>query len=115
RSDGLLRWRLVYVGEAHPLHGVEVIEIAPELMEAVRRRQCIGMITQMVLAELAGVVTEIAQEPGERRSAGPQIGWATGQLRQDHAGTLATSKPKLATVPYGFAILLALQGKYPCG
>jgi hypothetical protein len=28
---------------------------------------------------------------------------------------LATSKPRLATVPYGFAILLALQSRYPCG
>jgi hypothetical protein len=28
---------------------------------------------------------------------------------------LAISKPKLAKVPYGFAILLALQSRYPCG
>jgi hypothetical protein len=28
---------------------------------------------------------------------------------------LATSKPRLATVPYGLAILLAIQDKYPCG
>jgi len=28
---------------------------------------------------------------------------------------LATSKPKLATVPYGLAILLTLQSRYPCG
>src|SRR5262249_35151584 len=71
---------------AHTLHGVEVIEITPELMEAVRRRQRVGMIAQMVLAELASVVAEIAQEPGERGGAGPQVGWATGQLRRDHAG-----------------------------
>ena len=28
---------------------------------------------------------------------------------------LATSKPKVAIVPYGFAILLVLQSRYPCG
>ena len=27
---------------------------------------------------------------------------------------LANSNPKLANVPYGFALLLALQSKYPC-
>ena len=78
--------RLVDVGEAHPLHGVEVIEVAPELLEAVRRRQRVGVVAQMVLAELAGVVAEIEQELGERRRAGPQVGRAAGQLRRDHAG-----------------------------
>src|SRR4029077_15674996 len=40
----------------------------------------------MVLAELAGVVAEIAQEPCERRCAGAQVGWAPRELRRDHAG-----------------------------
>src|SRR5689334_15052321 len=44
------------------------------------------MIAQMVLAELTGVVAQIAQEPGERRRPGPQVGRATRQLRRDHAG-----------------------------
>ena len=39
RRDALLGRGLVDVGEAHPLHRVEVIEIAPVLLEAVRRRQ----------------------------------------------------------------------------
>jgi hypothetical protein len=45
--------------------------------------------------------------PDDFAPSGPQV---IEMLRE-----LATSKPKLATVPYGFAILLALQGKYPCG
>src|SRR5215468_4082828 len=45
--------------------------------------------------------------PDDFALSGPQV---IEMLRE-----LATSKPKLATVPYGFAILLALQGKYPCG
>ncbi len=83
---GLLRWGLVDVGEAHALHGVEVIEIAPEFLEAVRRGEGVGMVAEMVLAEFAGVVAEIEQELGERRGAGPQIRRAAGQLRRNHAG-----------------------------
>ena len=49
-------------------------------------RQCVGVVAQMVLAELAGVVAEIEQELGDRRGAGPQIRWTAGELRRDHAG-----------------------------
>jgi hypothetical protein len=45
--------------------------------------------------------------PDNFELTGPQV---IEMLRE-----LATSKPKLATVPYGFAILLALQSRYPCG
>src|SRR5262249_61597442 len=45
--------------------------------------------------------------PDDFAPSGPQV---IELLRE-----LATSKPKLATVPYGFAILLALQSRYPCG
>ena len=54
--------RLVDVGEAHLLHRVEVIEIAPVFLEAVRRRQRLGVVAQVVLAELAGGVAEVVQE-----------------------------------------------------
>jgi integrase len=64
RSDALHERGLVDVGEAHLLHGVEVIEIAPVFLEAVRRRQRRGVIAQVVLAELAGGVAEIEQELG---------------------------------------------------
>ena len=63
-----------------------MIQVAPEFLEAVRGRQRVGVIAEMVLAELAGVVAEIEQELGERRGAGPQIGRAAGQLRRNHAG-----------------------------
>ena len=86
RRDRLLGRGLVDVREAHALHRIEVIQVAPEFLEAVRGRQRVGVVAEMVLAELAGVVAEIEQEFGERRSAGPQIGRAAGQLRGDHAG-----------------------------
>ena len=49
-------------------------------------RQRIGVVAEMVLAELAGVVAEVEQELGERRGAGLQVRRAAGQLRRDHAG-----------------------------
>ena len=82
----LLGRALVDVGEAHLLHRVQVVEVAPVLLEAVRRRQRLGVVTQVVLAELAGGVAEIVQELGERRRAGSQLGRAARQLRRDHAG-----------------------------
>src|SRR4029450_7116431 len=85
RRDGLLGRSFVDVGKAHALHGVQVVKVAPEFLEPVGRRQSVGMITQMVLAELAGGVAEIQQELGEGRCAGPQVRNAAGQLRRDHA------------------------------
>ena len=85
RREGLLGRGLVDVGEAHALHRIEVIEVAPEFLEAVRGRQRVGVVAEMVLAELAGVVAEIEQELGKMRRPGPQIGWAAGNFRQDHA------------------------------
>ena len=70
RGDGLHHRGLVDVGETNPLHRIEMIEKVPELVEAVRGWQGFGVVTQVVLAELAGVVAEIDQEPGKRRSTG---------------------------------------------
>ena len=109
RSDRLLGRGLVDVGEAHPLHRVEVIEVAPEFLEAVRGRQRLGVVAEVVLAELAGVVAEIAQELGERRRAGPQIGRAAGQLRRDHAGAQRMHAGEEGIAP-GRAALLGIVG-----
>ena len=79
-------WVLVDVREAHLLHGIEVIEIAPIFLEPMRGRQSGGMITQVVLAEFARGIAKIMQEFGKSRGAGPQIGRAAWQLRRDHAG-----------------------------
>ena len=39
-----------------------MIEVAPVFLEAVRRRQCVGVVAEVVLAEFAGGVAEIEQE-----------------------------------------------------
>ena len=62
---------LLMSGKLTPLHRIEVIEIAPEFLEAVRGRQRVDVIAEMVLAELAGVVAEIEQELGKMRRSGP--------------------------------------------
>ncbi len=63
-----------------------MVQVAPVLLEAVRRRQGVRVVTQVVLAELAGVVAEVTQEHCDRRGARFQIGRAAGELRWDHAG-----------------------------
>src|ERR1051326_5847308 len=66
RQRDLLHVRTrVDVGEAHTLHRVEVIEIGPVLLDTVRGRQRRGMVTKMVLPELARGVAEIAKEDRE--------------------------------------------------
>jgi hypothetical protein len=47
------------------LLGVEVVEIAEELIEAVHRRQEFVAVAEMVLAELAGGVAERFQRLGD--------------------------------------------------
>jgi hypothetical protein len=70
RGDRLLGRSLVDVREAHPLHRIEVIQIAPEFLEAVRGRQRVGVVAEMVLAEFDGVVAKIEQEPWRARVPG---------------------------------------------
>ena len=65
RNDTLHGRGLVDVWETHLLHSVEMIEVAPVLLEAMRRRQSRGVVAQVVLAELAGGVTKIEQELGQ--------------------------------------------------
>ena len=103
---------LVDVREAHALHGVEVIQIAPEFLEAVRGRQRVGVVAEMVLAELAGIVAEIEQELGERRGAGPQIGRAAGQLRRDHASAQRMHAGEEGIATGGAALLGIVMREY---
>ena len=77
----------VDVREADSLHGIEVIEVAPEFLEAVGGRQGVRMIAEVVLAELAGVVAKVEHEFRQGRCAGAQVGDGAGQLRHEHAGS----------------------------
>jgi hypothetical protein len=52
------RWVFRVVGMFRLLLGVEVIEIAEELVETVHRRQKLIAVAEMVLAKLAGCIAE---------------------------------------------------------
>src|SRR5262249_55594253 len=67
------------------------------------------MAAQMVLAELAGVVPEVAQEPRERRRARSQVGWAAGKLRRDHAGPQRMHAGEKGVTPGGAAFLCVVS------
>ena len=49
---------------------VQVVEVAEELVEAVRRRQVLVAVAEVVLAELAGRVAERLEQLGDRRVLG---------------------------------------------
>src|SRR6478609_5998121 len=70
-----------------------------------RSRQRIGVVAEMVLTELTGVVAEIEKEFGERRRAGPQIGRTARQLRRDHAGAERMHPGKEGVPTRGAALL----------
>ena len=55
------------VGVLRLLLGIEVVEVAEELVEAVNRRQELVAVAEVVLAELAGRVALRLEQLGERR------------------------------------------------
>ena len=55
------------VGVLRLVLGIQVIEIAEELVEAMNRRQKLVAVAEMVLAELPGHVAERLEQFGERR------------------------------------------------
>ena len=61
----LLRVRVV--GHLRLFLGVEVVEVAEELIEAVHRGQVLVEVAQVVLAELTGGVALVLQQFGDGR------------------------------------------------
>ena len=85
-----------------------MVQVAKELLEAVRGRQGRCVVAQMVLAELGGRVAEIVQELGERWSAGPQVGRTARQLRRDHACAQRSHAGEECVAPGGAALLCVI-------
>jgi hypothetical protein len=54
------------------LLGVQVVEVAEELVEAVDGRQELVPVAEVILAELPRRVAVVLQELGDRRILGPQ-------------------------------------------
>ena len=93
RRVGLEEGRVVLrpVGTLRLLLGVEVVEVAEELVEAVVGRQIFVAVAEMVLAELAGRVAERLQRLGDRDVAILQADRRTGDADLGQAGTQAAS------------------------
>ena len=71
------------VGLLRLLLGVQVVQVAEELVEAVHRRQELVAVTEVVLAELAGRVPLALQRRRDRRVLGAQ---ADVGARESHLG-----------------------------
>ena len=73
------------------LLGVEVVERAEELVEAVRRGQMFVAVAEMVLAELAGDVALRLEQLGDGHVARLQAFLRARQADLEHAGAEAAS------------------------
>jgi hypothetical protein len=80
RAEFLAEVRILrIVGILRLLLGVEVIEVAEELIEAVHSRQMLVAVAKMVLAELASGVAEVLHEIGDGRIVRAEAELGAGQ------------------------------------
>ena len=69
------------------LHRIEVIEIAPELIEPVDAWQELVLVSQVVLAELPGGVAQLLQRGRDRRRLRRNADLGAGLADRGHPGT----------------------------
>ena len=102
-------------GEGVPVgirHGVEVVEIAEELIEAVQRRQELVEVAEVVLAELAGGIALRLERGGNGASLGrhADVGAGLADGRQPRAqGDLAGDEGGPARRAAGFGVVVGEQ------
>ena len=92
------------------LLGVEVVEVAEELVEPVHRRQELVAVAEVVLAELSGGVAERLEQLGDRRVLGLQPDRRPGYpdlAQPSPVATLAGDERR----PAGRAALLRMSGE----
>jgi hypothetical protein len=66
--------------------GVQVVQVAEELVEAVHRGQVVVAVTEVVLAELRGAVAQRLEDLGQRRVTRVQTDRRAGQAHGGQAG-----------------------------
>src|SRR4029077_5172346 len=97
RSKRLLELWILRIGQPlRLLLGIEVIEVAEELIEAVDRRKILVQITQVILTELPGRITLSFQElrRGHVAVLGPEGGARPAALRQASTQRALTSNER---------------------
>ena len=103
-GEVLRRW---VVGVLGLLFGVEVIEVAEELIEAVRGRQVLVLVPEVVLAKLPGGIAEGFEQLGDGRVLGlePEVrAWQTDLAEPGAEDALAGDEGR----PAGGAALFAV-------
>ena len=102
-------------GEGVPVgvrHGVEVVQIAEELIEAVQRRQVLVQVAEMVLAELSGGIALRLERGGDRAGLGrhADVGAGLADGRQARAqGNLAGDEGGPARRAAGLGVVVGEQ------
>ena len=99
------------VGQFGFFFGVEVIEVAEELVEAVNGRQKLVAVAQMVLAELAGGVALRLQHFGDRRVFRLQPDGSAGHPDLGEAGANRVLPGDEAGAAGGAALLRVIVGE----
>ncbi len=93
--------------------GVEVVEVAEELVEAVHRRQELVAVAEVVLAELAGHVAQRLQEVGDGRILGLQALGRGGQPDLQEAGAHRALAGDEGGAAGGAGLLAVVVGEEP--
>ena len=106
-NSGILR----VVGMLGLLFGVQVIEVAEELVEAVDGRQMLVAVAEMVLAELAGLVAVRLQQLGDGRVLLHQPFVRAGQADLGQAGADRRLAGDEGGAPGGAALLAVPVGE----
>src|SRR5207249_9257653 len=81
----LVQQFLWIAGMRRVFHGIEVVEITEELIEAVDGGQEFILVAKMVLAELPGSVTLRFERGGNRAGLSWDAGLGTGLANRGHA------------------------------
>ena len=93
--------------------GVEVVEVAEELVEAVHRRQELVAVAEVVLAELAGHVAERLQQVGDGRILGLQALRRGGQPDLQQPGAHRALAGDEGGAAGGAGLLAVIVGEDP--
>ena len=93
------------------LLGVEVVEVAEELVEAVHGRQELVLVAEVVLAELAGGVALRLERGGDRRVLGPQADVGAGHADLGQAGAVRVLAGDERRATGGAALLAVVVGE----
>ena len=99
------------VGMLRLLLGVEVVEVAEELVEAVHRRQELVAVAEVVLAELAGGVALLLERRRDRRVLGAQADVGTGEAHLRQPGPVRVLAGDERRTAGGAALLAVCVGE----